>query len=232
MSVEPAHSRHPYRYFDLITVMFVVVLLVSNLCAIKALRLPIGLPVDIDGGTLLFPLSYIFGDILVEVYGYSRSRRVIWIGFIANMIAALMFALVVAMPAAPGWDLQEPFQTILGQTPRIVAASLIAFLVGEFVNAYVMAKMKVWQQGRHAWWRFIASTVAGQLFDSMLFSTLAFAGVWPAGLIVQVILWNYLVKVGYEALVTPLTTAISRALKRVEAEDYFDYNTNFNPFRL
>jgi len=227
-----ASSSRNYRYFDLISVTFVVVLLVSNIAAVKALRLVPGLGIDIDGGTLLFPISYIFGDILVEVYGYARSRRVIWLGFGANAIAALVFALVVALPPAPGWPLQEAYRAVLGQTPRIVFGSLLAFWCGEFVNSFIMAKMKVWTAGRHLWTRTIGSTIAGQAVDSLLFQVLAFAGAWPAGLLARVIFWNFVLKVGYEALATPLTYFVVNRLKKAEQEDFYDRDTDFNPFRI
>ena len=219
-----------YRYLDVISVIFVVVLLVSNITAIKALRLVGWLNLDIDGGTLLFPISYIFGDILVEVYGYARSRRVIWLGFGANIAAALMFWVVAALPAAPGWELQEAFSTVLGQTPRIVLGSLAAYWCGEFVNSFIMAKMKILTQGRHLWTRTIGSTLVGQAVDSALFTVLAFGGIWPTKLILTVIFWNYVLKVGYETLATPFTYWIVRRLKKAEQEDFYDHTTNFNPF--
>lgn len=225
-------ASRSYRYLDLISVTFVVVLLVSNIAAVKALRLIPGLGIDIDGGTLLFPISYIFGDILVEVYGYARSRRVIWLGFGANAIAALVFAVVVALPAAPGWNLQEAYAAILGQTPRIVAASLMAFWCGEFINSFVMAKMKIWTGGRHLWSRTIGSTIVGQAVDSLLFQILAFAGAWPGSLLARVILWNFILKVSYEILATPLTYLVVNRLKKAEREDFYDRGTDFNPFRL
>lgn len=221
-----------YRYIDLIGAVFVAVLIVSNVVAVKALRLFGPLGVDIDGGTLLFPVSYIFGDILVEVYGYARSRRVIWMGFAANALAALTFTVVSALPAAPGWELQPAFVTILGQTPRIVAASLIAFLVGEFTNSYVMARMKVWSKGRWLWTRTIGSTIVGEGLDSLLFQALAFGGVWPLALLIRVSFWNYAVKVAIEALATPVTYSIVARLKRAEQEDFYDRHTDFNPFTL
>ena len=221
-----------YRYLDIISVVFVVVLIVSNIVAMKALRLSSFLGVDIDGGTLLFPISYIFGDILVEVYGYARSRRVIWMGFGANLLAALTFSLIVALPPAPGWEMQDAFAAVLGQTPRIVLGSLVAFLCGEFVNSFIMAKMKIATQGRHLWMRTIGSTLAGQAVDSLLFQVLAFAGVWPNELLVRVIMWNFVIKVSYEALATPLTYAIVGALKKSEQEDFYDHHTNFNPFQI
>jgi queuosine precursor transporter len=221
-----------YRYLDILSVLFVVVLLVSNVAAVKALRLSGALGLDIDGGTLLFPLSYIFGDILVEVYGYARSRRVIWLGFASNAFAVLVFSLVVALPPSPDWQLQEAFAAVLGQTPRIVLASLIAFWVGEFSNSYIMAKMKIFTKGRRLWTRTIGSTIVGEGLDSLLFQAIAFGGVWPLDLILRVSLWNYILKVAYEVLATPATYAVVRALKRAEQEDYYDRGTNFNPFRL
>jgi queuosine precursor transporter len=225
-------ERRNYRYLDVVSVTFVVVLLVSNLTAIKPLALPSWLHLQMDGGNILFPISYIFGDILVEVYGYARSRRVIWLGFGANAAAALVFSLIVAWPPAAGWDLQGAFASVLGQTPRIVAASLAAFLCGEFTNSYILAKMKILTGGRWLWTRTIGSTVAGQLVDSALFTLLAFAGLWPMDLMLKVIAGNYLFKVAYEALATPITYAIVGALKRRENEDFYDRGTNFNPFRV
>lgn len=225
------HARS-YHYLDLISVVFVVVLLVSNITAIKPLALPAWLHLQMDGGNILFPISYIFGDILVEVYGYARSRRVIWLGFAANAAAALIFSVVVAWPPAPGWDMQGAFASILGQTPRVVAASLIAFVCGEFSNSYVLAKMKILTQGRWLWTRTVGSTVVGQLVDSALFTVIGFAGVWSPETVVKVIIGNYLFKVIYEALATPITYAIVGALKRKEQEDFYDRGTDFNPFRL
>lgn len=220
-----------YRHLDIITTIFVVVMIVSNICAIKALRIP-GTSIDIDGGTILFPLSYIFGDVLVEVYGYARTRRVIWMAFAANIVAALSLAAVVALPSAPGWTLQGPFATILGQAPRIVMGSLIAFFVGEFVNSYIMAKMKVWMGGKRLWMRTIGSTIVGEGFDSLLFTVLAFGGVWPWATIWSVIFWNYLAKVLIEVLATPFTYMVINYLKAAEREDYYDRYTDFNPFSL
>jgi queuosine precursor transporter len=221
-----------YRYLDISSVLFVVVLLVSNVAAAKALRLSGWLGLDIDGGTLLFPISYIFGDILVEVYGYARSRRVIWLGFASNALAALVFSLVVALPPSPDWHLQEAFAAVLGQTPRIVLASLVAFWFGEFSNSYIMAKMKILTRGRWLWTRTVGSTIVGEGLDSLLFQVIAFGGVWPLALVLRVSLWNYILKVAYEVLATPVTYAVVRALKRAEQEDFYDRDTDFNPFRL
>jgi uncharacterized integral membrane protein (TIGR00697 family) len=221
-----------YRYLDLITVSFVVVLLLSNIVAVKPVRILDFLRLDLDSGTLLFPISYIFGDVLVEVYGYARSRRVIWMGFGFNLLAALLFWVIVMLPPSPEWQMQEAFAMILGQTPRIVAGSLIAFWCGEFVNSYLMAKMKIWTGGRYLWTRTIGSTMLGQAVDTVLFQTIAFAGVWDTGLLLRVIVWNYTAKVLYETLATPLTYAVVGFLKKAEQEDYYDYDTDFNPFAL
>jgi queuosine precursor transporter len=229
---QPCAGGRTYRYLDVISVAFVVVLLVSNITAIKPLSLPSWLRVQMDGGNILFPISYIFGDVLVEVYGYAQSRRVIWLGFAANAMAVLVFSLVLALPAAPGWDLQGAFEQILGQAPRVVVGSLCAFLCGEFLNSYIMAKMKVWTRGRWLWTRTIGSTIIGELVDSALFTLVAFGGVWPGDIIIKVIIGNYLFKVAYEVIATPITYAIAGKLKRAEQEDFYDHNTNFNPFSL
>ena len=221
-----------YRYLDIISVAFVAILIISNIVAIKALRISEIFKLDIDGGTLLFPISYIFGDVLVEVYGFARSRRVIWLAFGGNVIAALTFSLVGALPAAPGWEFQDEFIAILGQTPRIVGASLIAFLCGSFTNAYIMSKMKILTRGKWLWTRTITSTIGAQMIDSLLFQTLAFGGLWPVALLLRVSLWNFAVKVIYEVLATPLTYAVVGRLKRAEHEDFYDHRTNFNPFTL
>jgi len=221
-----------YRYLDLITVSFVVVLLLSNIVAVKPVRILDFLRLDLDSGTLLFPISYIFGDVLVEVYGYARSRRVIWMGFGFNLLAALLFWVIVMLPPSPEWKMQDAFAMILGQTPRVVAGSLIAFWCGEFVNSYVMAKMKIWTGGQFLWTRTIGSTIVGQAVDTVLFQTIAFAGVWDTGLLLRVTVWNYTAKVLYEALATPLTYAVVGFLKKAEQEDYYDYDTDFNPFAL
>jgi queuosine precursor transporter len=228
------------RWLPSITAAFCTVLVISNVTAIKPLTLP-GLPfITMDGGNLLFPISYIFGDILVEVYGYAQSRRIIWLGFILNIFAAAVFSLVALLPPAPGWEnfyapavpMQDAFASILLQTPRVVLGSLAAFWCGSFLNAYVMAKLKIWTRGRHLWLRTIGSTLAGQAVDSALFTTLAFAGVWSWDLVLQVSLWNFILKTGYEALATPLTYVIVRRLKRAESSDPYDTRTRFSPFRL
>ena len=222
----------PRRWLAPITAVFCTVLVISNVSAIKPLSIP-GLPfILMDGGNLLFPISYIFGDILVEVYGYAQSRRVIWLGFVLNIFAAAAFALVAKLPPAPGWEMQEAFASILLQTPRVVLGSIVAYWCGSFLNAWVMARMKVWMRGRHLWLRAIASTIAGEGVDSLLFTSIAFGGVWPLPLVLQVIGWNFVLKTGYEVLATPLTYAVVRRLKRAERADPFDTHTDFSPFRF
>ena len=222
----------PRRWLAPTTAVFCTVLVISNVSAIKPLSIP-GLPfILMDGGNLLFPISYIFGDILVEVYGYAQSRRVIWLGFVLNIFAAAAFALVAKLPPAPGWEMQEAFASILLQTPRVVLGSIVAYWCGSFLNAWVMARMKVWMSGRHLWMRTIGSTLAGELVDSLLFTSLAFGGVWPLALVGQVIFWNFILKTGYEIVATPLTYFIVRRLKRAEQADPFDVQTHFSPFRL
>jgi uncharacterized integral membrane protein (TIGR00697 family) len=221
--------RRGYRYLDLVMAAFVAVLLISNVASTKILILG---PFTFDGGTILFPLSYIFGDVLTEVYGYSRSRRVIWAGFAAAALMAAVFALVGALPPDETWGLQEAYQAILGQTPRIVAGSLVAYFAGSFSNAWVMARMKVLTEGRWLWARTVASTIVGQALDTVVFVLLAFYGVLDNALLGPIILSNYVFKVGMEALMTPATYAVVAALKRAEGEDYYDRHTDFNPFRL
>ncbi|MCF2969643.1 queuosine precursor transporter [Synechococcus sp. Nb3U1] len=220
-------TERAYRHLDAVTALFVAVLLISNVASSKILILG---PFTFDGGTILFPLSYIFGDILTEVYGYARSRRVIWLGFIAAALMSVTFMIVGALPPAPDWPHQAAYDQILGLTPRIVLASLIAYWAGSFANAYVLARMKVWTQGRWLWTRTIGSTLVGQAVDTGLFVAIAFWGVFPG--LGSLILSNYLFKCGVEALCTPLTYAITDWLKQQEDVDYFDEATDFNPFRL
>jgi hypothetical protein len=207
--------------------LFVAVLLISNVASSKLLRLG---PFSFDGGTILFPLSYIFGDILTEVYGYARSRRVIWTGFACTALMAVTLTIVGALPAAEGWQGQAAYLAILGQTPRIVLASLLAYFAGSFSNSYVLARMKVLTRGRWLWSRTILSTIIGEGIDSWLFVLIAFYGTQPPALLRAIILSNYIFKVAVEALATPFTYALVSRLKRVEREDYYDYDTNFSPF--
>lgn len=220
-------SQRAYRYYDLIMAAFVAVLMISNVASTKFVDLG---PFTFDGGTLLFPLSYIFGDILTEVYGYARGRRVIHAGFVANLVMALVFALVGALPPAEGWEHQAAFDAILGMTPRIVAASLIAYFAGSFSNSWVLARMKVVTRGRWLWTRTVASTMVGQAVDTALFIGIAFAGVLPSGLLWAALVSNYVFKCGTEAVMTPVTYWVVDGLKRAEREDYYDEQTNFSPF--
>lgn len=232
---DPAAHTHAepvrYRYFDLIVGVFVTALIASNLVATK--RAMVGGYV-IGCGILVFPISYIFGDVLTEVYGYARSRRVIWIGFACAALTAGLFAISDWMPPDPSWHGQEAFHAVLGQLPRVVAASLTAYVVGEFANSFVLAKLKVLTGGKHLWMRTIGSTLVGQLVDSAVFYPLAFMGSegWTLALIARVGWNNYLLKVALETLFTPLTYVVVNFLKREEREDVFDTETDFNPLKL
>jgi len=218
-----------YRYLGSISVFFVSVLLISNVASIKIIDFGW---FTFDGGTLLFPLSYIFGDILTEVYGYKRSRSVIWLGFFSALMMAIVFMVVGKLPAAPGWNNQAAYDAVLGLTPRIVLASLLAYASGEFSNSYLLAKIKIWTKGKFLWIRTIGSTLVGELVDSVLFILIAFWGIFPNSFLIILIISNYLFKVGVEVLFTPVTYQIVKFLKKKEKEDYFDIDTNFNPFSL
>jgi hypothetical protein len=229
MTTHP-HHRQAYKYYDLILGAFITVYLCSNLIGpAKAVSM---WGFTFGAGVLFFPISYIFGDVLTEVYGYARARKVIWCGFGAMIFASIMATVVVALPPAPGWPFQEAYEEIFGQTPRIVFASLCAFFAGEFVNSYTMAKMKLWTEGRWLWTRTIGSTIAGEGVDSLIFYPLAFYGTWDTSLVVSVMATNYVLKVLVEVVMTPVTYKIVGALKRAEREDYFDRGTNFTPFSL
>lgn len=227
-----AQERGPdrgYRYLDLVTAAFVAVLLISNIASTKIVELP---PFTFDGGTLLFPLAYIFGDVLTEVYGFRRARRVIWTGFLWIAVAAGVFALVDALPPAPGYELAESFHAILGQTPRIVAGSLLGYLAGSYANSVVLARLKVLTAGRWLWSRTIASTLVGQGIDTAVFLGVAFLGVLPGFVLWDVFASNYVFKVGVEVLLTPITYLVVGFLKRAEGVDAFDRRTSFNPLPL
>ncbi len=216
-----------FKFFDLIMALFVAVLLISNIASTKIVEMG---PLTFDGGTLLFPISYIFGDILTEVYGYGRSRRVIWMGFFSAILMVITLTVVGWLPSAEGWEGQEAYQTILGMTPRIVLASLVAYWAGEFSNSYTLARMKVLTKGRWLWMRTIGSTVVGEGVDTLLFVMIAFWGVLPGELLLSVVLSNYVFKTGLEALMTPVTYQVVSFLKKAETEDYYDIDTDFNPF--
>ncbi|MBW2146783.1 MAG: queuosine precursor transporter [Deltaproteobacteria bacterium] len=217
------------RYFEVIVGFFVAVVLISNVASTKIVDLRW---FTFDGGTILFPLAYIFGDIFTEVYGYARSRVAIWTGFAGAALMSLILAVVGAMPPAAGWEHQNAYMTILGQTPRIVLASLVAYFAGEFSNSYVLAKMKILTRGRWLWTRTIGSTLIGELVDTFLFCSIAFLGSFPMSLLGKIILSNYVFKVGVEVMFTPVTYRIVAFLKSAEQMDVYDRETDFNPFRF
>lgn len=218
-----------YRHLDTITVLFVAVLLISNIASSKITTLGW---FTFDAGTLLFPLSYIFGDILTEVYGYKRSRKTIWLGFVCAALMSVVLIIVGMLPAAADWGNQDAYDKILGLTPRIVLASLIAFWCGSFSNSFILAKIKVLTAGKWLWLRTIGSTIVGELIDSALFVVVAFAGLMPTAALITIIISNYLFKTGVEVLFTPVTYKVVGWLKRKEQEDYFDKDTDFNPFKI
>ena len=233
-------NNRSYRFFDIILGLFVAVLLISNIAS-SAKIIDLGfsvfhVPMAFDAGTLLFPISYVFGDILTEVYGYQRSRRVIWTGFFSLAVASLVFWAVSALPGESTWQGyagDNAYQSILGgmSTGGIVFASLAGFWLGEFSNSFILAKMKILTDGKWLWTRTVGSTLVGELVDTVIFVAVASAfGVFPWSLFVTLSLTNYLFKVGIEVLMTPITYVVVRGLKKAEDEDYYDRDTNFNPF--
>lgn len=227
LAQSPAHSHRDYRYYDMLMVAFVTVLLCSEFIAAGKVATLGGF--NFGAGVVFFPLSYLFGDVLTEVYGYSRSRKVIWAGFSALIFATFMSWVILTLPPSDAWPHQPAWETVFSNSWRIVAASLLAFLAGEWVNSVVLAKMKVWTRGKHLWSRTIGSTIAGEAVDSAIFYPLAFLGVWTTGLVFQVMLMNYLLKVMTEVVLTPFTYKVVNFLKRAENEDYYDVGTNFSP---
>jgi uncharacterized integral membrane protein (TIGR00697 family) len=230
-------EQRTYRYYEFVMAAFVTVLICSNLIGpakIAQFELPVLGAVVLGAGALFFPISYVFGDILTEVYGYSRARRVIWAGFAGLGFASFMAAVVVALPPAPFWKHQAAYEVAFGSTWRIVAASMIAYFCGEFVNSYVLAKMKILTAGKWLWTRTISSTIAGEAVDSALFYPLAFygSGIIPNDKLPLVMAAQFIVKVSVEVVFTPITYKVVGFLKRAEREDYYDRQTNFNPFTL
>jgi uncharacterized integral membrane protein (TIGR00697 family) len=224
-----------FRYFDFVMAAVVTILLLSNVLGagkVATVTLPGIGAWPFGAGILFFPVSYVIGDVLTEVYGYARARRCIWAGFCALIFMALMSWVVVALPPDASWGGQQAYEAVFGQVPRIVLASIVAFWAGEFVNSFVLAKMKLLTKGRHLWMRTIGSTVAGQAVDSAIFYPLAFWGAagWTNELVVKVLLTQWALKVGWEALLTPVTYAVVGWLKRREGVDVFDVGTNFTPF--
>ena len=232
-----APRRH-HRYYDLILAAFVVVLLCSNFIGagkVATIDLPYLGPTVFGAGILFFPIAYFFGDILTEVYGYAYDRRAVWAGFTAMAFAAIMAQIVIVLPAAPGpymTHYQQSLEMVFGNSWRIALASMTAFWCGSFLNSYVLAKMKIWTQGRYLWMRTIGSTAMGELADSSLFYLLAFYGLWPIEEVLKVALAQYVLKTSWEVLATPLTYWIVGFLKRKENQDFYDIQTNFTPFRV
>jgi hypothetical protein len=224
------YPRQNYKYYDIVLGAFVTVYLCSNLIGPAKAVLFHGF--TFGAGVLFFPISYIFGDVLTEVYGYARARKVIWCGFGAMAFASLMATWIVAMPPAPDWPFQKDYEDIFGQTPRIVGASLCAFFAGEFVNSFTLAKMKILTNGKWLWTRVIGSTVAGEAMDSLIFYPLAFWGTWTPHLVLEVMITNYSLKVLVEVVMMPVTYKVVGFLKRAEQEDYYDRDTNFTPFSI
>ena len=219
-----------FKYYDLIMAAFVTILLCSNIIGAEKVVNVWGF--SFGAGILFFPISYFFNDILTEVYGYARSRKVVWAGFAALGFASFMAWVVVTLPPAAGWVHQSAYVIVFGQTPRIVIASLLAFFSGEFVNSYVLAKMKIFTTGKFLWMRTIGSTVAGEAMDSIIFYPIAFYSFWPNSLLLTVMLTNYVLKVTWEVVATPLTYRVVGFLKKKEHEDYYDRDTNFTPFSI
>ncbi len=216
-----------FKHYDLLLSTFVVILLISNLVGQKICAFG---PLRVSGAQLLFPVTYIYGDVFTEVYGYAASRRAIWLGFFASGILSVLGMSITLLPPAPEWHNQAAFATVFSVVPRLVIASLAAYWCGEFTNAFVMAKMKLWTRGRHLWSRTVGSTVAGQAVDTIVVMTLAFGFSISASAVVKLIVDGYLFKVAYEVLATPLTYAVVNSLKRSENFEIFDEHTTFNPF--
>ena len=230
-------AGRPMKLFDFVMVAFVVILLLSNVIGAgkrAVIDVPFVGPRPFGAGILFFPLSYVLGDVLTEVYGYARARRCIWAGFAAMLFMVAMSMIVVALPPDAGWTGQAAYEQVFGQVPRIVLASICAFWVGEFANSVVLARMKIWTGGRMLWTRTIGSTIVGQAFDSLIFYPLAFWGVagWPADKLVTIMATQFVLKVGWEALLTPVTYAVVGWLKRKEGLDLFDRATALTPFAL
>ena len=222
-------GREGYKHLDTITAFFVAVLLISNIASTKIIDFGF---FSLDGGVIVFPLSYIFGDILTEVYGYKKSRKVIWLGFFSAFIMSAALIIVGILPPSAEWGNQDAYEKILGLTPRLVLASLIAYFTGEFTNSFILSKMKIITKGKWLWTRTIGSTLFGQIVDTVIFIIVAFYGILPTDLLVSLILANYVIKTGVEILFTPVTYKIVFWLKLEEAEDHYDYDTDYNPFNL
>lgn len=236
MTLDPeprtATPKRSYKYYDLIMAGFVTVLLCTNLIS-AAKQVKIG-GLVFGAGVFFFPISYLFGDILTEVYGYARSRKVVWAGFAALAFTALVTQVVLRLPPAPGWPKQAAFESVFGGFGRVAIASFLGFLCGEFANSFTLAKMKLLTSGRWLWTRTIGSTVVGELVDSLVFYPVAFLGApgWPLSRVALILFTNYTLKVVWEVIATPMTYVVVGHLKRIEREDYYDHGTNFTPFSL
>lgn len=215
--------------FVTIAVLYVTALTLANTVATKLVELG---PFVVAGGIIIFPLTYIFADILTEVYGFRESRKIIWLGFLTQVIVVAGYLIVQYLPAPPFWPHQAAYESILGFVPRIITASLIAYPFGEFANSIVLSRMKVWMQGRRLWMRTIGSTIVGEGVDTIIFVSIAFGGLFELRQLVTVILSGYLLKVAYEVIATPITYAIVHYLKRHEQIDVYDYNVNYNPLTV
>jgi len=231
------HAPRQYRYYEFVMAAFVTVLICANLIGpakISQIELPLVGTLIFGAGVLFFPISYVFGDILTEVYGYARARRVIWAGFAGLAFASFMAWVVVALPPAPFWNNQQAYEIAFGTAWRVAGASMIAYFCGEFVNSFVLAKMKIATAGKWLWTRTIGSTIAGEAVDSALFYPLAFygTGIIPDDRLIQVMLFQFVAKVSVEVVFTPVTYKVVAALKRAEHEDYYDRHTDFSPFTL
>lgn len=227
-----------FKYYDFFMVAFVAILLLSNMMAAKASQIQLnfwpfdGYIFEYGAAVIFFPVSYIIGDILTEVYGYARARRVVWMGFGALVFLAISSQIVLAMPPADRWHGQEHYQHVFGATPRIVFASVLAFWLGELANAYVMAKMKVMSKGKHLWQRTIGSTIVGQGIDSAIFYPIAFYGMWDMDMLINIAIFAWATKVGWEIFLTPLTYLVINKMKRAENVEIYDTDTNFTPFSV
>jgi queuosine precursor transporter len=222
-------SEQHHKYFFYIGLLFVAVLMIANTAAVKLIEIG---PLAFSGTIVIFPISYIFGDILTEVYGYRASRKIVWSGFVILIFMSFCYWLIDMLPPAAFWPHQEAFHTILGAAPRIVLASIVAYFAGEFTNSYVLSKMKIWSQGKNLWMRTIGSTVVGEGVDTALFVLIAFGGLLPNEALWQVAISAYIVKVAYEVILTPVTYKIVGWLKRAEGIDVYDRGINYNPFAL
>lgn len=227
----PTTPRPPYAspYFMVIVALYVTSLITANTVATKVLEVG---PWVTDAGLITFPIAYIVGDILTEVYGYAAARRVIWLGFICNLLAVGTFQLAGALPAESSWQNQGAYDAIFGSTPRLLLASFCAYLIGEFANAFILARMKVLTQGRWLWMRTIGSTIVGQGLDSVVFVLIAFGGVFSTGVLQDMVVTNWVLKTAYEAVMTPVTYLAVNKLKDVEGIDHFDHDTDFRPIAV